>query len=282
VTSEPGQYSDIEYVFEPHSPAVPDLRQYGTALLERRQFMMELARADLRSLRTSTALGNIWSVLDPLFQAAIYFFLFNVLRKGQGTAGFLPVLLGGFFLFQLSLQALGEGGSSIKRARGLLLASTFPRALLPITSVYKSLKNFVPSIFVFAVLFPLVGGKLGTGLFLLPLLFAIQLVMNIGIALLVSTFVTLVPDAQNVMNYITRVLFFATPVVYPATLLAGSAKLLTVWQPLFPVFASYQAIFTGGVPSPGYMIEAAAWAVFLLVVGTRVFLRHEREFAMHL
>jgi ABC-type polysaccharide/polyol phosphate export permease len=245
--------------------------------------MMELARADLRSLRTRTALGNIWSVLDPLFQAGIYYFLYAVLRKGASNqAAFLPVLLGGFFLFGLSMAALGEGGDSIKRAKGLLLASTFPRALLPITSVYKSLKNFVPSIFVFAVLFPLVGGKLGTGLFLLPLLFVIQTAMNVGIALLVSTFVTLMPDARNIMNYITRVMFFATPVVYPVSLLPASAKLFIGWQPLFPIFASYQAIFSGGVPSAGYIAESVAWAAFLLVVGARFFLRREREFAMHL
>jgi teichoic acid transport system permease protein len=283
VTTEPGQYSDVVYVFEPHSPALPNLREYAAALWDRRQFMMELARADLRQLRTSTALGNIWSVLDPLFQAGIYYFLFVVLRKGSSNqTQFLPVLLGGFFLFGLSMSALGEGGASIKRARGLLLASTFPRALLPMTAVYKSLRNFVPSACVFALLFPLVGGKFGTGIFLLPLLFVIQFVMNIGIALLVSTFVTLVPDASNVMSYVTRVLFFATPVVYPVSLLPGSAKLFVAWQPLFPVFASYQAIFSGSVPSVGYMVEAAAWAVFLLFVGTRVFLRHEREFAMHL
>jgi teichoic acid transport system permease protein len=283
VTTEPGQYSDVVYVFEPHSPALPDLREYAAALWERRQFMMELARADLRSLRTSTALGNIWSVLDPLFQAGIYYFLFVVLRKGSSNqTQFLPVLLGGFFLFGLSMAALGEGGASIKRASSLLLASTFPRALLPMTSVYKSLRNFVPSACVFAVLFPLVGGKFGPGIFLLPLLFVIQCVMNIGIALLVSTFVTLVPDATNVMSYVTRVLFFATPVLYPVSLLPASAKLIIAWQPLFPLFASYQAIFSGTVPSVGYIVQAAAWAAVLLFVGTRVFLRHEREFAMHL
>jgi teichoic acid transport system permease protein len=283
VTTEPGQYSDVVYVFEPHSPALPDLREYAAALWERRQFMMELARADLRSLRTSTALGNIWSVLDPLFQAGIYYFLFVVLRKGSSNqTQFLPVLLGGFFLFGLSMAALGEGGASIKRASSLLLASTFPRALLPMTAVYKSLRNFVPSACVFAVLFPLVGGKFGPGIFLLPLLFVIQCVMNIGIALLVSTFVTLVPDATNVMSYVTRVLFFATPVLYPVSLLPASAKLIIAWQPLFPLFASYQAIFSGTVPSVGYIVQAAAWAAVLLFVGTRVFLRHEREFAMHL
>jgi ABC-type polysaccharide/polyol phosphate export permease len=283
VTTEPGAYSDVEYVFEPHSPALPDLREYAHSLWERRQFMVELARADLRSLRTSTALGNIWNVLDPLFQAAIYYFLYAVLRKGTtSSTQFLPVLIGGFFLFGLSMGALGEGGSSIKRAKGLLLASTFPRALLPITTVYKSVRNFVPSACVFAVIFPLVGGKLGTGLFLLPLLFVVQITMNVGIALLVSSFVTLVPDATSVMQYVTRVLFFATPVVYPVSLLPSSAKLLIAWQPLYPVFACYQAIFAGGVPSPGLMAQATVSALFLVVVGTRVFLRHEREFAMHL
>jgi ABC-type polysaccharide/polyol phosphate export permease len=109
-----------------------------------------------------------------------------------------------------------------------------------------------------------------------------QQVMNIGIALLVSTFVTLVPDAANVMQYITRVLFFATPVVYPVALLPASAKVFISWQPLFPLFASYQAIFSGTMPKLALLIETALWSIFLLVVGTRVFLRHEREFAMHL
>jgi teichoic acid transport system permease protein len=279
----PGEYSDVEYVFEPHSPALPDLSQYFAALWDRRQFMVELARADLRTLRTSTALGNIWSVLDPLFQAGVYYFLFSVLRKGStNSKQFLPVLIGGYFLFALSMAALGEGGSSIKRAKGLLLASTFPRALLPITAVYKSLRMFVPSACVFLVLFPLTGGKYGSGMFLIPLIFVLQTTMNVGIALLVSTFITLVPDAGNVMAYVNRVLFFATPVVYPIALLPASAKVLISWQPLFPLFASYQAIFSGGMPSPILLVETAAWAVFLLVVGARVFLRHEREFAMHL
>jgi teichoic acid transport system permease protein len=281
--TEPGKYSDVEYVFEPHSTALPDLREYVRSLWERRQFMVALARADLRTLRTSTALGNIWSVLDPLFQASIYYFLYAVLRRGStNQIQFLPVLIGDFFLFSLSMAALGEGGASIKRGKGLMLNSTFPRALLPVTSVYKSLRNFVPSACVFAVLFPLVGGRPGPGLFVFPLLFALQIMMNIGIALLVSTFVVLIPDGTNVMSYVTRVLFFATPVVYPVALLPQSARLLVGWQPLFPLFASYQAIFSGGVPSTGLLLQTAVWSIALFVIGGQVFLRHEREFAIHL
>jgi teichoic acid transport system permease protein len=276
-------YSDVEYVFEPHSRVLPDLREYAAALWERRDFMVELGSSDLRTTRSSTTLGNIWSVMDPLFMAAIYYFLYTVLRRGSSNnAAFLPTLIGGLYLFGLSMDALGEGGASIKRSKGLMLNSTFPRALLPMTTVYKSLKKFVPSALVFVVLYPAVGGKLGPGFFALPLLFVLQVIMNIGIALLVSTFVTLFPDGNNFMGYVNRVLFFATPVVYPVALLPATARLAIGWQPLFPLFAAYQAVFSGGVPNPLQVFEAAVWAFALLVIGGQYFLRHEREFAMKL
>ena len=106
--------------------------------------------------------------------------------------------------------------------------------------------------------------------------------MNVGIALVVSTYVVLVPDGSNVMQYVNRVLFFVTPVIYPAALLPGAVEAIIQWQPLFPVFACYQAILSGGIPDPRMMAMSALWAAILLVVGGRVFLKREREFALHL
>ncbi len=280
--NDAGEYSDVVYVFEPHTTVLPDIREYVEALWDRREFMKELVRADVRSLRSSTALGNIWGVLDPLFQAGIYYFLYSVLRRGAAQSQFLPVLIAGFFLFGISMAALGEGGASIKRSRGLILNSTFPRALLPVTSVYKSVRNFIPSACVLVVLFPLVGGRIGSGLIFLPLIFVLQVGMCVGIALLVSTFVTLVPDASNIMTYVNRVLFFATPVVYPVKLLPASAKLLIGWQPLFALFSNYQAVFSGQAPNLFLLLQTAAWSAGLLALGIQVFLRNERKFAMHL
>lgn len=278
-----GSYSDVEYVFEPHAAALPDLRDYLDALYERRPFMVALAKAELRTLRSRTALGGIWGVLDPLFQAAIYYFLYVVLRGNTGNqVEFLPVLIGDIFLFGLTTAALGEAGGSIRRSRGLMLSSTFPRAMLPITAVYKSLRQFALSAAAFAVIFPLVGGKLGAGLFVLPLLFALQTLMNVGIAMLVATFVVLVPDGTNVMSYVTRVLFFATPIIYPVALLPDFARLLVGWQPLFALFASYQAVLSGSVPSAGLILQTTLWTGALLILGGRTFLRHERQFALHL
>ena len=275
------EYSDVEYVFEPHSATMPNLREYVAALWERRKFMVALAQADLRGARAKTRLGDVWSVLDPLFMAAIYFFLYTILRGGS-RATFLPILIGDIFLFMLTTAALTDGGGAIRKSKGLMLSSTFPRALLPLTAVYKSYRKFVMMALVFVVIFPVVGGEVGPGLFVLPLLFAIQLVMNVGIALLVCTFVTLNPDASNFMAYVGRILFFATPIIYPVTLLPPGAKVLVGWQPLFGLFSGYQAILSGGVPSAGSVIHATLWAVALFAIGVRVFLRRERKFAIDL
>jgi teichoic acid transport system permease protein len=274
--------AEVEYVFDANSSTTPDIGHYLKSLWARRHFVEALVQADLRAAGANTTLGNLWSVANPLFQAGIYYFLYSVLRSGSGQAQFLPVLIADFFLFSLSMSALGEGGSSIRRAKGLMLNSAFPRALLPVAIVYKSVRSFAPAACLLVVIFPLLGGTVGPGLLVLPLLFGLQIVMNIGIALLVSTFVVVVPDAGNVMSYVNRVIFFATPVLYPVRLLPVAAKAALRWQPLFAIFASYQAILEGGTPSPGMVALSGLWAGALLVIGARVFLRREHEFALHL
>lgn len=281
--SSPRQYSDVEYVFDAHSSTVTPLREYLVALWERRRFMVELAKADLKGPRSSTVLGRIWGVLDPLFQAAIYFFLFTVIRGGTGRSiDFLPVLIADIFLFGLSTAALNDGGRSIRKSKNLMLNSTFPRALLPIASIYKSLLAFVPSALVYAVVHLILGAPIGVGLSLLPLLFLLQTTMSVGIALLVATLVVYFRDAANLINYVTRVLFFTTPVIYPVAQIPSGLRPILIWQPLYPLFASYQKIFSGGVPSAGMIVLVAIWAVVLLAWGVTVFRRHERHFAVHL
>ena len=272
------EYSDVEYVFEPHSSTVPDLREYVTTLVDRWPFIVWLTKSDIRMKRTNRTLGNLWAVLDPLFQAGIYYFIYMVLRGGA-RAYFLPTLIASMFFYQLSLGALNDGGQSVKRGKNLMLNSTFPRALLPVQSVYSGIRRFLPAIGVILVVYPLIGGAVGPGIFVLPLLFAIQTVLNFGIALLMSTFVVLVPDATNAMRYITRLIFFTTPVIYPVSLLPPGAALVLAFQPLFGMFVCYQTVFTGGMPSIGYVMLAVTWATILVLVGGYLFLRNERRFS---
>jgi teichoic acid transport system permease protein len=275
------RYSSTVHVFEPSTAELPALRPYLRDLVARRQFIAEKARADIRGPRATTAVGELWALLDPFFLAAIYLFVFTIIR-GRVETQYVTMIIFNVFLFNYTRIAISDGGRSVTRSAGLVLNSTFPRALLPITTVYKGLLETMPALGVYALLHVVLGAPIGQGVFLLPLLFLIQTAMNFGLALLLAPAVVIVRDMANLLTYILRLLTFMTPIIWPVDALEPGLRLVLSWNPLFALFASYQTIIVGEMPSAGLVIQSIFWAIVLLIIGSTVFLRHERSFALHL
>jgi teichoic acid transport system permease protein len=276
-------YSDVEYHFTPHTASMPDVRQYLRDTWDRRHFVVAMAKADLRGPRSRTGLGELWAIADPLFQAGIYWFLISTIRSGGGDqTGRLTILVSGIFIWSFTSSALSAGGRSIVRSKSLVLNTQFPRLLLPLTEVYKGLLDLAPSLVVYAVIHLLLGAPVGMGITMIPLLLVIQVVMSTGLALIFATLVVFISDMSNTLEYIMRIMFFTTPILYPVASLPANVAAFLRFNPFFPLFACYQSIVLGGVPSPSDLVQAIAWAVLLLVVGFRVFVSRERGFALRL
>ena len=281
-----GADGHIEYIYEPHVAVVPPLRTYFASLWERRAFLVALARSDIRGSRSSTTLGSLWALLDPLFMAAIYFFLFTIIRSGGGrSADFIPLIINGILLFQVVGGAITQGGNSVRSGKNLMLNSTFPRALLPLSTIYKLIIGAIPAIpiillakLIFAD-WNLTEAYSAQLLWFFPL-FIIMIVLAVGFALIISTLVVFFNDVSNLMQYVSRILFFSTPIVYPWGLIGDTSVFNYVrWQPLFGVYVNYQNIITDIRPDFAMMATSAVWAVVLLVFGFWLFLRNERKFA---
>ncbi len=288
LTAEPAGHSQrrstVVQVFEPNALVLPSLRRYSRDLKGRWPFISALAGAEVRGQRSSTFLGELWSLVDPLFQAAIYIFLFAVIRGSRGGASsmsYVTAIIGSVFLFNYTRIAISDGGRSILRHKGLVLNAVFPRALLPIAEVYKGFLSTVPALVVYAVIHVLVGAPVTQAVLLLPLLLGIQTVINLGFALLFSTATAYFKDVSNLLNYVVRLLTFATPVVYPVATLSPSIRQLLSWNPLFALFSAFQGVITGQMPTAGMIFQSAAWAVLFFGAGVWLFLRHERSFALH-
>lgn len=277
-------YSDVEHVFVPGGSTLPPLRQYLQDSWDRRHFVTAKAKADLRGPRSRTGLGEVWAVIDPLFQAGIYWFLISTIRRGsvEDPTERLTILISGIFLFTFTMTVVGGGGRAIIKNKSLMLNSTFPRVLLPATEIYKGLLDLGPALAVYAVIHLLLGGAIGPGLFLLPLLILLQIAISTGMALIFATLTVFISDMANFLDYVMRILFFTTPILYPVSIIPDSAKLILQINPFFALFACYQAVVTGGVPSISYILQATFWAVLLLVVGFRIFASRERGFGLRL
>ncbi|MEO6629811.1 MAG: ABC transporter permease [Aquihabitans sp.] len=277
-------YSDVEYVFEPHDNSMPNAREYFQSIWDRRDFIKANARAELQSPHSGTILGQAWQVVDPLFQALIYWFLFTAIR-GKSSASFFLIVVSGVFFFNFTMVALGEGGRSIQRSKGLVLNSTFPLATLPISVIYRGFLQFLPTIGVYALFHLAFGGAIGPGLLMLPFLLILQILISTGLSLVFATLTVYVADMSNLLNYVLRVLLFITPVIYPVAQLQKAPAAIQAFlylNPFFALFSAYQYVFTGLVPTLSQIVQILFWAVFWPIVGFRFFVSRERGFAMRL
>jgi len=277
-------YSDVEYVFEPHDHSLPDPRGYIRDVWDRRAFMVANAKAEMKSPYAGTVLGEAWHILDPLFQALIYMFLFTAIR-GNGSTDYFLMVVSGVFLFNFTMVGLGPGGRAIQRSKGLVLNSTFPLATLPFSMLYGGFLELLPTLGVYAVFHLVFGGAFGVGLFTLPLLFILQVAIIVGLMLLFATLTVYVRDMSNLLDYILRILMFVTPVIYPASQLEKLPTVLAAilhLNPFFTIFTSYQTALSGGVPRPTDIAQSMVWAVVLPILGFRFFVSRERGFAMRL
>lgn len=276
--------SGVEHVFEPHARDLPPLRPYFQDAWDRRHFVVANAKADLRGARSRTWLGELWAIADPLFQAFVYWFVINTIRAGSSPDGNerLIILISGIFMFTFSTTVVSGGGRAIIRNKNLVLNTIFPRILLPVTELYKGMLDLGPYLMVYAVLHVLLGGTFGPGLFLLPLLLVLQIGISLGLALIFATLTVFISDMSNVLDYVMRILFFTTPILYTVNDVPAVAQVLLQLNPFFALFASYQAVFTGGLPAFGYVLQATLWAGLLMYVGVRTFVANERGFALRL
>ena len=163
-----------------------------------------------------------------------------------------------------------------------MLNSTFPRALLPLSAAYKAVVEFIPTVFIYMFFHIAFGQSFGMGVFVMPLLFVIQMVMSIGLGLVFATFTVFLRDTTNILGYIMRVLFFATPVVYPASAIPDGLKVFLQLNPFLALFTAYQDIILGGAPNPVDVAISGAWAALFIVLGYRLFVSNEQSFALRL
>lgn len=285
-TADPAEmraYSDIEYVFEPHDNSLPAARKYIQDVWDRRAFIVLNARSAHASSQQGTRLGSLWSILDPLFQAMIFWFLFATIRGG-GDGRFLMVV-SGIFLYTFVSSCVGQGGRSVLQSKGLVLNSTFPLATLPLSSIYTALLALGPMAIIYGLAHLLFGGAITPMLLILPFLFLLTLAISTGLTLIAAVLVVYIRDMSNMLDYILRIMMFTTPILYRHEDLAaipGVIQYMLLINPLFTLFSSFQAVLGGHAPQLSWMVQSITWAIVLPLVGFRLFTSRERGFALRL
>ncbi|MFG1776519.1 ABC transporter permease [Micromonospora sp. NPDC049051] len=262
------------------------------ALWAHRTSLRILVRRDLAVKYQQSVLGYLWSLIEPLGMGAIYWFVFGILYSrdtnrhlGDAADSYPLFLLTGIFAWMWTSSALSEATNALTGQARLITTMNVPRQVFPIGRVTGRFAEYaagLPILFAAAVGYAASGRvELGWSLLALPLAVTVQAVLLIGLALLLSAVNVLMRDVERFMRLIIRVLFYATPIIYPLSLvrdsdLPGWLKAAYELNPLVGVFQLHHAVwYPDEFPDARLLATTVVVSLLVLAAGWWSFRRLE-------
>jgi ABC-type polysaccharide/polyol phosphate export permease len=285
-TSSGAPESDFDaqrHVYEPHRVGLPPLGPYVRELWRRREFALELSRTDLRSQHFNTVFGQAWLVLNPLLLVGVYFVLVDILQAGSRGTGFFAHLMAALFAYYFVNDAVRRSIRSVTAGGRLILNTSFPRTLLPLSSVVTAFKRFLPTLAIYVPVHFISDRPVSIELlWLLPIIVLLVLLAS-GLAMIVSAAQVYFRDLKDFLPYALRVWLYASPVLYYAHEVPERYQAVIALNPLGPLLTAWSDVIdNGAAPDLTALAGGAAWAIGLFVAGALFFISREREFAVRL
>jgi teichoic acid transport system permease protein len=281
--SRQNDFSAERRVFEPHRVGLPPLRPYLRELWRRREFAFELSRTELRIAHFNTVFGQLWLVINPLLLAGVYFVLVDILRRGHRPAGFFAHLVGALFAYYFVSDAVRHSVRSVTSGGKLILNTSFPRVLLPLSSVITGVKRFLPTVLIYVPVHLLSHRPVGFALLWLIPIAVMMTLLGAGLAMIVSAAQVYFRDLKNFLPYALRVWLYISPVLYVAHEVPKRYDLLLAINPLAPMLTAWSDVLDrGATPTLHDLVLGTFWGVAVFLVGAVYFMSREREFAVRL
>lgn len=257
--------------------AALDLRE----LWAYRELLFFQAARDVKVRYQQTFLGAAWAIIQPVTQMVVFSVFFGQLL-GVGSDGVpYPVFAYCALLpWQLFAFALTQSSNSLVDNAHLLTKVYFPRLIVPLASVIAGLVDFCIAFVVLLGLMLWYGITPTWAVVTLPLFVLLAIAAALSAGLWLSALNVQYRDIRYTLPFITQILFFLTPIVYPSSRIPETYRWMIGLNPLAGVVEGFRWALLGNVPPPGPMLAVSvAMTVVLLVGGLFYFRRMERGFA---
>jgi homopolymeric O-antigen transport system permease protein len=245
-----------------------------------RTFVRNLVVTDLKLKYQDSTLGVAWSLLHPLLVLAVYTFAFrHVMRiPMENYPYFLMVGLLPWNFFASSVQASTR---AIIGNAGLIRQAYFPREILPVSTVLFNLAQLLLAFSVFLPAMTLLSAVSlsWTAALVVPIL-GVHMLFTIGLALAMAALTTSFRDVTHFSEVGLFLLFWVTPILYPATLAPVGLRSFYRASPVAAFAAAYQdVLFFGRWPGRLAVSAMLGWTIAALLGGHAIFRWYSRTFA---
>ena len=264
-------------VIEPPSGwRMVDLRE----LWAYRELLWALTVRDLKVRYKQTVLGVAWAIIQPVTAMIIFSVIFGRLAGLPSDGHPYPVFVfAGLLPWTFFANAISAIGGSVVGSGALLSKIYFPRLIIPLTPIGSGMVDFAISTGVLLLLLLYYGVPWGSGLAAVPLLVVGVVATAVGAGTLLAALTAAYRDFRYVIPFLTQMWLFATPVVYPGSLVPEAWRWALYLNPMAGWIDGFRAAFFGRSFDPLGLAISSVVATILLLGGLTHFARVERKFA---
>jgi len=202
--------------------------------------LRELVITDFKLRYQGSVLGYAWSLLKPLFLFAIMYIVFGLLIK-LGSIEHYPVyLLLGIVLWTFFSEATNQGMASIVTNSDLLRKISFPKYIIVLATTISALINLTLNLVIVAILMVVNGVDIQSTIVFFPLYILEIYVFALGLALFLSALNVKYRDTGHIWEIIMQAAFYATPIIYPLSLVIEKSTLAAQVLLMNPVAQAIQ------------------------------------------
>jgi ABC-type polysaccharide/polyol phosphate export permease len=237
-----------------------------------RQLVVQLVRIQLLLRYRRTALGFVWTLVNPVLMMSVSAFVFSHLLNFANVQNYAVFLFSGMLPWMMFSNALTIGGASILSNEQLLRKVALPLHALPISAAAGVLIDSLCALMALFLIVVLLGAPLTPALFILPLSYVILFVFCAGCALFFAVVFVFFRDMQHIITVLIQALMYMTPIIYPLERIPERYHWILQLNPMYYLIRLFrEPIYDGALPGLKLWIGGVCIALVTLVTAGVLF-----------
>lgn len=253
-------------------------------MLHKRNLILELSINDFKARFSSSFLGTVWAVVQPLTNILVFWFVFQVgLRNGDVDGRpFIVWYIPAYLIWTFFSDSFSASSNSIREYSYLVKKVNFPVFIIPIVKVLSSL--FVHVFFLFFIILINACYKIYPTIYYVQVFYYLfcTMVLLVGLSWLFSALGAIIPDIINIVNVVLQIGFWATPIIWNPNNLSPTVGMILKVNPLYYICQGYRDTFIYGRwfwEDIGLAIYFWFFTLLILVLGIYTFRNLQPRYA---
>lgn len=258
------------------------LNLYTSELYNSRNVLFQLVTQQLILRYRRTALGYLWTLINPLLMMSVMAVVFSSLFKAD-LRSFTIFLFAGMIPWNFFNSVVTQSCSAYINNEGLIKKIYLPKIVFPLSIALSVLIDSILSFLTLLLIIFSLGGTFSWALMFLPVSFFLLFVFALGAGLVMSIATVFFRDLQHIVLVVMQGLFFLTPILYKNDSLNGKVAWLVDLNPVTPFIALFRSpLVDAEIPDCSIVLQTITIAVMAILLGVAIFNRQQKKIVFRL